>query len=105
MTGGDGRPDPDAGPGWRWDVALSFASAQRSYVEQVAGALTARGGGVDVLPEDHQAGAALASSTTSWPAISAAGTRLHQVPDPAALATVASPALSGSATTAVVCLP
>ena len=43
MTGADGRPDPDAGPGWRWDVALSFASAQRHYVEQVAGALTARG--------------------------------------------------------------
>jgi hypothetical protein len=31
------------GPGWRWDVALSFASAQRRYVEQVAGALAARG--------------------------------------------------------------
>ncbi len=44
MTGADGSPDPDAGPGWRWDVALLFASAQRPYVEQVAGALTARGG-------------------------------------------------------------
>ncbi len=43
MTGADGSPDPGAGPGWRWDVALSFASAQRHYVEQVAGALTARG--------------------------------------------------------------
>ena len=29
--------------GWRWDVALSFASAQRDYVEQVAGALKAQG--------------------------------------------------------------
>ncbi len=44
MTGVDGNPDPDTGPGWRWDVALSFASAQRRYVEQVAGALAARGG-------------------------------------------------------------
>ena len=43
MTGADGSPDPDAGPGWRWDVALSFAGAQRHYVEQVAGALAARG--------------------------------------------------------------
>jgi TIR domain len=43
MTGADGSPDPGARPGWRWDVALSFASAQRHYVEQVAGALTARG--------------------------------------------------------------
>jgi len=42
MTGGDG-----AGPGaehvWQWDVALSFAKAQRSYVSQVATALQARG--------------------------------------------------------------
>jgi len=29
--------------GWRWDVALSFAGAQREYVEQVAAALKARG--------------------------------------------------------------
>jgi hypothetical protein len=28
---------------WRWDVALSFASAQRDYVGQVAQALTTRG--------------------------------------------------------------
>jgi hypothetical protein len=32
-----------AGPGWRWDVALSFASAQRDYVERVAAGLKARG--------------------------------------------------------------
>src|SRR5689334_22844273 len=31
------------GSGWRWDVALSFAGAQRGYVEQVAQALQARG--------------------------------------------------------------
>ena len=30
-------------PGWRWHVALSFAGAQREYVEQVAQALQARG--------------------------------------------------------------
>jgi hypothetical protein len=29
-------------PGWRWDVALSFASPQRDYVEQVAQALKRR---------------------------------------------------------------
>jgi hypothetical protein len=29
--------------GWRWDVALSFASAQRGYVEQVAARLKAAG--------------------------------------------------------------
>ena len=28
---------------WRWDVALSFAGAQRDYVKQVAQALQARG--------------------------------------------------------------
>jgi hypothetical protein len=39
MTEADGG----ARPGWRWDVALSFASAQRDYVEQVAQALKARG--------------------------------------------------------------
>ncbi len=43
MTGADGGAGPDAGPGWRWDVALSFAGAQRDYVEQVADALKARG--------------------------------------------------------------
>ena len=43
MTGADGGAGPGAGPGWRWDVALSFAGAQRDYVEQVARALKARG--------------------------------------------------------------
>ena len=43
MTGVDGGADPGARPGWRWDVALSFAGAQRDYVEQVARALQARG--------------------------------------------------------------
>ena len=43
MTGADGAAGPDARPGWRWDVALSFAGAQRPYVEQVASALKARG--------------------------------------------------------------
>jgi hypothetical protein len=31
-----------ARPGWRWDVALSFAGGQRDYVEKVAQALMAR---------------------------------------------------------------
>ena len=43
MTGADGSADPGARPGWRWDVALSFAGAQRDYVEQVAQALKAQG--------------------------------------------------------------
>ena len=43
MTGADGGADPGARPGWRWDVALSFAGAQRDYVGQVAAALKARG--------------------------------------------------------------
>ncbi len=43
MTGANGGADLDAQPGWRWDVALSFAVAQRDYVGQVAEALTARG--------------------------------------------------------------
>ena len=43
MTGADGGAGPGARPGWRWDVALSFAGAQRDYVEQVARALKARG--------------------------------------------------------------
>jgi hypothetical protein len=29
MTGADGGVGRDAGPGWRWDVALSFSGAQR----------------------------------------------------------------------------
>ena len=36
---GDGLSRPE----WRWDVALSFAGAQRDYVGQVAEALKARG--------------------------------------------------------------
>ena len=43
MAGADGGVDLGAQPGWRWDVALSFAGAQRDYVEQVASALKARG--------------------------------------------------------------
>ena len=44
MTAADG--DASTGGGhvhWRWDVALSFAGAQRDYVMQVAQALQARG--------------------------------------------------------------
>ena len=41
MAEGDGGAG--AGLGWRWDVALSFAGAQRDYVEQVAAALKERG--------------------------------------------------------------
>jgi hypothetical protein len=33
----------DTVAGWRWDVALSFAGAQREYVEQVAAALKTSG--------------------------------------------------------------
>ena len=43
MTGADGAAGRGAGSGWQWDVALSFAAAQRPYVEQVASALKARG--------------------------------------------------------------
>jgi hypothetical protein len=43
MTAADGGAGPGARPGWRWHVALSFAAAQRDYVEQVAEALRARG--------------------------------------------------------------
>src|SRR5271169_4659051 len=43
MTEANGGVDPDTRPGWRWDVALSFAGAQRDYVEQVARALQERG--------------------------------------------------------------
>jgi hypothetical protein len=43
MTGADGGAGPTSQPGRRWDVALSFAGAQRGYVEQVARALRARG--------------------------------------------------------------
>ena len=43
MTEANGGTGPGAQSGWRWDVALSFAGAQRDYVEQVAAALQARG--------------------------------------------------------------
>ena len=43
MTGANGGAGPDAGRELRWDVALSFAGAQRNYVGQVAAALKARG--------------------------------------------------------------
>jgi uncharacterized protein YidB (DUF937 family) len=43
VAGGDSGAGADAGLGRRWDVALSFAGAQRAYVEQVAAALKARG--------------------------------------------------------------
>ena len=43
VAGGDGGAGPGAGLGRRWDVALSFAGAQREYVERVAAALKARG--------------------------------------------------------------
>ena len=42
MGTGDGKAS-SARSAWRWDVALSFAGAQRDYVEQVAQALKARG--------------------------------------------------------------
>ncbi len=43
MAGADGGADLGAAPRRRWHVALSFAGAQRDYVEQVAEALQARG--------------------------------------------------------------
>ena len=43
MTGANGGAGPSARPEWRWDVALSFAGAQRDYVEQVARALQTQG--------------------------------------------------------------
>ena len=43
MTEAGSAAGSDARPGWQWDVALSFASAQRPYVEQVARALRAWG--------------------------------------------------------------
>jgi len=43
MTGADGGAGSGIRPGCRWDVALSFAGAQRDYVGQVAAALKARG--------------------------------------------------------------
>ena len=43
MAGANSDVDPDARREWQWDVALSFAGAQRDYVEQVAQALKAQG--------------------------------------------------------------
>ena len=43
MTASNGGADPDARPARRWDVALSFAGAQRDHVGQVAAPLTAQG--------------------------------------------------------------
>jgi TIR domain len=43
MTGSDGGAGSDARPERRWHVALSFAGAEREYVEQVAAALQAQG--------------------------------------------------------------
>ena len=43
MRGAEVGADLGARPEWQWDVALSFAGAQRNYVEQVAEALTAQG--------------------------------------------------------------
>src|SRR5690349_7483035 len=42
MTRVDGGADPGAQPIRRWEVALSYAGAQRGYVGQVAEALKAR---------------------------------------------------------------
>ena len=42
MTEVGGSASQGARPGWQWDVALSFAGAQRDYVEQVAQELKAR---------------------------------------------------------------
>jgi hypothetical protein len=42
MTGAEDSAASGSGPGPRWDVALSFAGAQRDYVEQVAQTLQAR---------------------------------------------------------------
>ena len=43
MTAANGGADPDARLARRWDVALSFAGAQRDHIGQVAAALTAQG--------------------------------------------------------------
>ncbi len=43
VAGGDSGAGPGAGLGRRWDVALSFAGAQREYVERAAAVLKARG--------------------------------------------------------------
>ena len=43
MTEANGSVDPGARPGWRWEVALSFAGARRDYVR--AGGSGAEGAG------------------------------------------------------------
>src|SRR5271157_2564526 len=43
MAGGDTSASTGGGQSSQWDVVLSFAGAQRGYVEQVARALKARG--------------------------------------------------------------
>jgi len=43
MAGSAGTGDPGVGAGRRWDVALSFAGAQRDYVGRVAAALKTLG--------------------------------------------------------------
>jgi TIR domain len=43
MAGADSGAGPGGWPRWQWDVALSFAGAQRDYVQQVAQVLQARG--------------------------------------------------------------
>ena len=43
MTGGEGAAGPGGSHGRQWDVVLSFAGAQRDYVEQVARALQGQG--------------------------------------------------------------
>jgi len=43
MTGANGGSGRDTLPGRRWDVAMSFAGAQRDYAGQVAQALQAPG--------------------------------------------------------------
>ena len=43
MVGTDSGAGPSGDRGWRWDVALSFAGAQRAYVGQVAAMLKAQG--------------------------------------------------------------
>jgi hypothetical protein len=43
VTEANGSGAPGARAEWRWDVALSFADAQRDYVDQVAQALKVQG--------------------------------------------------------------
>ena len=43
MAAADDGEGPGGGSEWQWDVALSFAGAQRTYVERVAAELKAQG--------------------------------------------------------------